>query len=102
MALLTVAGWIAWAAFLVMSHAGPRPAPVAARPAIRWIWAGWGLIYADVTLMMIVGNDVRVVRRAAAAGGLVLTAAGAACLVAGLVTMRRRSRLGRPRGARRA
>ncbi len=101
MTLLAVAGWIAWAAVLVLSHAGPRRAPVAVRPAIRWIWAGLGLFYAGATLMMIVGSDARAVRRAAAAGELALTAAGAACLAAGLFTMRRRSRLGQPHGARR-
>ena len=101
MVLLTVAGWAAWLAFLVLSHAGPRPAPAAARPAIRWIWAGCALMYADVTLMMIAGSDARPVRRAAAAGGLMLIAAGAACLAAGLFRMRR-FQAGRPHGAPRA
>ncbi len=90
MVLLTVGGWIALAAVLVLSHAGPRAAPAAIRPEIRWIWAGLVLANADATLMMIIGNGDRVAHRAGAAGGLVLITAGFVCLGVGLFKMRRR------------
>jgi hypothetical protein len=50
MLLVIVGGWIVWVAFFLISHFGPRPAPVATRPAIRWIWAGIMLFYAPITL----------------------------------------------------
>jgi len=89
---ITVGGWAVWVAFFFLSHFGPRAAPPAFRPAIRWICAGAMLIYASFTLAVL-GDQYGWTRfhRATGAVGLALLIAGLTCAGVGLVKARRRS-----------
>jgi hypothetical protein len=92
MLLITVGGWVVWVAFFLLSHFGPRAAPPAFRPAIRWICAGAMLIYASFTLGVLT-NQYGWTRfhRTTGAVGLALLIAGLTCIGVGLFKARRRS-----------
>jgi hypothetical protein len=95
MLLITVGGWIAWAVFFLMSQFGPRRAPSAIRPAIRWIWAGAMLIYASVTLSMVAHQyGWTRIHRTIDVVGLAFDTVGLICIGAGLFKVRRSSRTG--------
>jgi hypothetical protein len=96
MLLVTIGGWIVWVALFLMSHFGPRPAPVAIWPAIRWICAGFMLFYASITLALVAEQyDWTRIHRTVGAAGLVLDIPGLICIGVGLFKLRRRSRVDR-------
>jgi hypothetical protein len=96
MLLVTISGWIVWAAFFLMSHFGPRAAPVAIRPAIRWIAAGSMFVYASGTVSLVAHqHDWTRIHRTVGVVELALAAAGLICTGVGLFKVRRRSRVDR-------
>jgi hypothetical protein len=97
MVLLVMAGgWIAWLAVSLMSHFGPRAAPAAIRPAIRWAATGWMLVYASITLGVVADHyGWTRIHRTVGGIGLALDAAGLICIGIGLSGMWRRARVNR-------
>jgi hypothetical protein len=96
MLLIMVGAWIACTAFFLMSHFGPRRAPSAIRPAIRWIWTGTMLVYASVTPKMVADQyGWTRIHRTIDVVGLALDTAGLICLGVGVFKVWRRSRTDR-------
>jgi len=97
--LLVIAGaggWIAWLAVFLMSHFGPRAAPPAIRPAIRWAATGCMLVYAAMTLGVVADHHGwGRIHRTVDVIGLALDAAGLVCIGIGLSSMWRRARVNR-------
>jgi hypothetical protein len=90
------AGWIGCLGILLMSHFGPRRAPLANRPAIRWASTGWMLVYASITLGVAADHyGWTRIHRTVGGIGLALDAAGLICIGIGLSGMWRRARVNR-------
>jgi hypothetical protein len=94
--LVMAAGWIACLGILLMSHFGPRAAPAAIRPAIRWAATGWMLVYASITLSVAAYHyGWTRTHRTVDVIGLALDAAGLICIGIGLSRMWHRARVNR-------
>jgi hypothetical protein len=96
MLLVMAAGWIGWLGILLMSHFGPRRAPLAIRPVIRWTATGCMLVYASITLAVAAYHyGWTRIHRTVDVIGLALDAAGLICIGIGLSRMWHRARVSR-------
>jgi hypothetical protein len=96
MLLVMVGGWIAWLAVLLVSNFGPRRAPSATRPVVRWIATGCMLVYASVTLAVAADHyGWGRIHRTVGLIELAVDAAGLICIWTGLFKMWHRARVNR-------